>query len=89
MRAVAQVFAFGGHAEDVAGEQLGDEALVIVVDLFGAVEPADGLRTGVLASTSTSGKPLTNRTRSARRSADPARKVYWVVAMYWFWSRSS
>ena len=46
--AVAQVFAFGGDAEDVAGEELGDEALVVVVDLFGAVEPAHGLAHGGL-----------------------------------------
>ena len=33
------------------------------------------LRTGVLASIKTSGTPLTNSTRSARRSAGPARTV--------------
>ncbi len=43
---VAQVFAVGGDAEDVAGEEFGDEALVVVVDLFGAVEPTDGLADG-------------------------------------------
>ncbi len=47
-RPVTQVFALGGHVEDIRGEQFGDEALVIVVDLPGAVEPADGIAHGGL-----------------------------------------
>ncbi len=43
---VAQFFAVAGQAEDVGGEEFGDVALVIVVDLFGAVEPTDGLADG-------------------------------------------
>ena len=44
--AVAQVFAIAGDAEDVGGEEFGDEAFVVVVDLFGAVEPTDGVADG-------------------------------------------
>lgn len=43
---VAQVFAFGGNVEDVAGEEFGDEFFVIVVDLFGAIDPTDGVADG-------------------------------------------
>ena len=44
--AVAQVFALGGDTEDIGGEEFGDETLVIVVDLFGAIEPTNGLAHG-------------------------------------------
>jgi len=43
---VAQVFAFGGDVEDVAGEEFGDEFFVVVVDLFGAIHPTDGVADG-------------------------------------------
>ena len=43
---VAQVFAFGGDVEDVAGEEFGDEFFVVVVELFGAVDPTDGVADG-------------------------------------------
>lgn len=43
---VAQVFAFGGDVEDVAGEEFGDEFFVVVVELFGAVYPTDGVADG-------------------------------------------
>ena len=43
---IAQVFALGGYVEDVGREEFGDETLVIVVDLFGAIEPTDGLAHG-------------------------------------------
>jgi len=43
---VAQIFAFGGDVEDVAGEEFGDEFFVVVVDLFGAIYPADGVADG-------------------------------------------
>lgn len=43
---VAQVFAFGGDVEDVAGEEFGDEFFVVVVDLFGAIDPTDGVADG-------------------------------------------
>ena len=43
---VAQVFAFGSDVEDVAGEEFGDEFFVVVVELFGAVYPTDGVADG-------------------------------------------
>jgi len=43
---VAQVFAFGGDVEDIAGEEFGDEFFVVVVELFGAVDPTDGVADG-------------------------------------------
>jgi hypothetical protein len=43
---VAQVFAFGGDVEHVAGEEFGDEFFVVVVELFGAVYPTDGVADG-------------------------------------------
>ena len=52
--------------------------------------PSSGsTRTGVLASITTSGMPLTSSTRSARFSVGPARNVNCVVTTYWFCSRSS
>ena len=44
--AVTQVFAIAGDAEDVGGEEFGDKTFVVVVDLFGAVEPTDGVADG-------------------------------------------
>lgn len=43
---VAQVFAFGGHVEHVAGKQFGDEFFVVVVDLLGPIHPTDGVANG-------------------------------------------
>ena len=40
-RPVAQVFALGRHAEDIAGEEFRHEALVVVVHLERAVHPTD------------------------------------------------
>ena len=39
-RAVHELLALGGDREDVGDEQLGDEPLVVVMDLQGAVDPA-------------------------------------------------
>lgn len=41
-RAVAQFLALGGDAEDVAGEQLWDVLLIVVVDLERPIDPAHG-----------------------------------------------
>ena len=40
-RAIAEVFAFGGDAEDVADKEFGDKTLVVVMHLERAVHPTD------------------------------------------------
>jgi len=43
---VAEFFAFGHHVEHFWGEKFGDETLVVIMDLLGAVELPDDISDG-------------------------------------------